>query len=252
MRALLLHDGGLEDVVCALQVGWPSVDVLHAGTRKQALESARRCSPDLIVIDTELASTGETELLCELRRLTEAVIIAVTREYDEGELVAAVEAGFDDYMQVPVSPASFVARVRAVLRRVKLSVDRDEDAASWGDLEVDPGRYEARIKGQRLRLTATEFKMLLYLARRGGRVATHESLCGVIWGREADVYSSWLRKYIQHLRRKLADVPFCETAIITVPRVGYKLVTGGGQESAPSTQLNVDPAQTRGRISAAQ
>ncbi len=251
MRALLVHDGGLEDVVCALRVGWPSVGVLHAGTRRQALESVRRSSPDLIIVDTEMASVGELELLCEVRRLTEAVIIALSREYDEAELVAAVEAGCDDYMQVPVSPASFVARVRAVVRRARMSVE-DEQAASWGDLEVDPGRYEARIKGQRLRLTATEFKMLLYLARRGGRVATHESLCSVIWGEDADVYASWLRKYIQHLRQKLADVPYCEIAITTVPRVGYKLVAGGGQESAPAGQLNVDLAPTHRRISAAQ
>jgi DNA-binding response OmpR family regulator len=140
--------------------------------------------------------------------------------------VAAVEAGADDYMQVPVSSALFVARARAALRRAFRFNDAEERVATCGDLQVDPARHEASVNGRCLRLTATEFKLLLYMARRGGRVARNESLRNLIWGGDAEVYGPCLRKYIQHLRRRLEEIPDCTISIVTVSRVGYKLMNG--------------------------
>lgn len=222
MTALLVHRGGLTDVVCALQLGWPSTAILHARSSVEmfrALDSL----PDIVVIDTR---EGSLELAREVRRRSNAVVVAVSPKYEESELIAAVEAGCDDYMQIPVSAATFVARVRAALRRVNGTGGGDPpDVAACGNLEVDPAGYEARVRGRPLNLTAREFELLLYLAQRSGKVARHESLSRLIWGDDSDVYGPWLRKHIQHLRQKLAEVPHSDVCIVTVPRVGYKLVT---------------------------
>ncbi len=211
---------------------------MSACTGRQAQEYVRRSSPDLIVIDTELADTDWLHLVREFRRLSGGVIIVLSRQFRESELMAAVEAGADDYMQVPVSSALLVARARAALRRAFRFGNGEENVVTYGDLEADPARHEARVNGQRLRLTATEFKILLFMVRREGRVARKESLCNLIWGEDADVYGPCLRKYIQHLRRRLAEISGSRPSIVTVPKVGYKLVGDNGVTVSGSIYLN--------------
>lgn len=232
MTALLVHSGSLTDIVCALQLGWASILILHARTSSETLRALEACHPEIVVIDTR---SGSIDLAREIRRMSNAVVVAVSPLYRESELIAAVEAGCDDYMQIPVSAPTFVARVRAALRRVAgTDAEQPADVAACGNLEVDPAGYEARVRGRPLNLTAKEFELLLYLARRSGQVARHESLSRLIWGDDSDLYGPWLRKYIQHLRQKLAEAPHSDVSIVTVPRVGYKLVNGG-KKNLPQT-----------------
>ncbi len=222
MTALLVHCGSLTDVVCALQLGWASIEILHARTSSETLRAVDACHPEIVVIDTR---DGSIDLARQVRQRSSAVVVAVSPVYSESELIAAVEAGCDDYMQIPVSAPTFVARVRAALRRVTgTAAEQATEIAACGDLEVDPAGYEARVRGRPLNLTAKEFELLLYLARRSGQVARHESLSRLIWGDDSDMYGPWLRKYVQHLRQKLAEAPDAGVTIVTVPRVGYKLV----------------------------
>lgn len=228
MTALLVHSGSLTDIVCALQLGWASIEIVHARTPFETVRALEACHPEIVVIDTRV---GSIDLAREIRRRSNAVVVAVSPVYRESELIAAVEAGCDDYMQIPVSAATFVARVRAALRRVTgTGGERAAEVTACGNLEVDPAGYEARVRGQPLSLTAKEFELLLYLARHSGQVARHESLSRLIWGDDSDLYGPWLRKYIQHLRQKLAEAPHSDVSIVTVPRVGYKLVNGGKKD----------------------
>lgn len=234
MRVLLARAGELEDVACALRVAWPHAEILHIQSRAQVLQAVESLAPSLIVIDT--AGPGsDLRLVRELRQLTEAVIIVLTPQYEETGLLEAVEAGADDYMQRPVHPITFIARVRASLRRAGLSPDGGEaKVVSWGDLQMDPARFEARLGTHPLHLPAREFKILLQLARCGGRVVAHQTLSRLVWGEDADLYGAWLRKYIQHIRQKLAEVPSAGVTIVTVPKVGYK--------------LDLDPGPTSGQL----
>jgi two-component system response regulator MtrA len=203
-------------------LGWASIEILHARTSAETLRALETGHPEIVVIDTR---DGSIDLARQIRQRSNAVVVAVSPLYSESELIAAVEAGCDDYMQIPVSAPTFVARVRAALRRVTVKdVEQPADVAACGDLEVDPAGYEARVRGRPLNLTAKEFELLLYLAKRSGQVARHESLSRLIWGDDSDLYSPWLRKYVQHLRQKLAEAPDAGVTIVTVPRVGYKLV----------------------------
>lgn len=233
MTALLVHTGSLTDVVCALQLGWANIEIVHATSPSDAVRSLERRPARIVVIDTR---TGGVGLARELRRSSNAVVVAVSPAYDESELVAAVDAGCDDYMQMPVSAPTFIARVRAALRRAAVSAPPVPDVTVCGNLEIDSTGYEARVRGRLLNLTAKEFELLLYLAKHTGQVARHDSLSRLVWGDDGDLYAPWLRKYIQHLRQKLADAPHSHVAIVTVPRVGYKLVEDcpGGKRRAAS------------------
>lgn len=223
MRVLLAHAGELEDVACALRVAWPHAEILHIQSGAQVLQAVESLAPSLVVIDT--AGPGsDLRLVRETRRLTDAVIVVLTPEYGETGLLEAVDAGADDYIQRPVHPITFIARVRASLRRAGLSFDGGEtEMVSWGDLEMDPARFQARLAGRPLHLPAREFRILLQLARNGGRVVGHQTLSRLVWGEDADLYGAWLRKYIQHIRQKLAEVPSTGVIIVTVPKVGYRL-----------------------------
>jgi DNA-binding response OmpR family regulator len=228
--------GGVEEIVATLRLGWADIEIMSACTGGQAQECVQRSSPELMIIDTELTDTDWLRLVRDLRRLSGGVIIVLSRQFRESELMAAVEAGADDYMQVPVSSALLVARSRAALRRAFHFGNDEESMVTCGDLVADPARHEARVNGQPLRLTATEFKILHYMVKREGRVARKESLCNLVWGEDADVYSPCLRKYIQHLRRRLEEIPDCKASIVTVPKVGYRLV-GDYSDTLPGSPL---------------
>lgn len=240
MRALLVHGraGVGHEVLAVLRLGWTGMEIMQAQTGQQALEHIQKFAPDLIVIHTDLPDTDWLPLLREIRRLSGAVAIVLSRQFSEGELMVAVEAGADDYMQVPVGSTQFMARVQAALRRAHRFASDDEGVATYGNLEMDSARYEARVNGRCLKLTATEFKILLYMARHGGRVVRNESLRNLIWGEDAEVYGPCLRKYIQHLRRRLEEVPDGKTSIVTVPKVGYKLMNGHSDIPLGSVQPN--------------
>jgi two-component system KDP operon response regulator KdpE len=208
-------------VECAIRLGWDSALIRHARTRAEALKGVAERKPDLVVIDDSFPDASPLALTRQLRSLTDAVIVITTREYDEYQLAAAVDAGADDYLERPVNPAIFVPRMRAATRRAARLADAP---INLGGLQVDPSRHEVLIAGRDVRLTASEFKVLVELARLGGRVATRDTLAGAIWGDERSVYGPWLRKYIQSLRRRVCDAPGSDIDIVTVPRVGYRLV----------------------------
>lgn len=221
MDALLVHTSELESVECAIRLGWDGSVIRRAQTKKEALRQVTDRRPDLIVVDYTSPDSCPLALTRELRRITDCVIVITTPDYDEYQLAAAVDAGADDYLQRPVNPAVFVPRMRAATRRARGLSDA---SITLGGLRVDPSRYQVQIAGQEVHLTASEFKVLLELARMSGRVATRDLLAEAIWGDESEIYGTWLRKYIQSLRRRICEAPGSDIDIVTVPRVGYKLI----------------------------
>lgn len=221
MDALLVHTSTTDDVECAIRLGWDGAVIRHAASRLEALRRVAERTPSLIVIDKPTEEFCPLELTRELREVTDSVVVITTSQYDELQLAAAVDAGADDYLPVPVNPAVFVPRIRAAARRAKIEADA---TISLGKLAVDADRHQVQVDGRDIRLAASEFKVLLELARREGRVATRDVLANAIWGDEHASYRAWLRKYIQSLRRRVCDAPGSDIDIVTVPKVGYKLV----------------------------
>ena len=197
--------------------------VLMAYDGRTALEVARREKPDLAILDVMLPGIDGLEVCRTLRKESQIGIIMLTARDDELDKLLGLELGADDYITKPFSPREVVARVRAVLRRLAPESEEPEQIVV-GDLAIDLARYEARLRGQLLELTPTEFKLLEVLARSPGRVYTRLQLLDLIQGEAYEGYERTIDAHIKNLRQKMDAVARePDTRIVTVYGVGYKL-----------------------------
>ncbi len=186
------------------------------------LDSLTGCIPDLLILDLMLPDIPGRDVLAVLRRsprLARIPVILLTALGSEHDRIAGLDAGADDYLAKPFSPAELVARVRAVLRR---SVQSDGSGVLeiGGTLRIDLDRFEASVEGSPVGLTATEFRLLSILAGGMGRVFTREKLLDLLWEGEKLVYDRTIDVHITNLRAKLGQAG---TLVRSVRGVGYAL-----------------------------
>jgi DNA-binding response OmpR family regulator len=204
-------------------------EVFTAADGLTALEVAREEQPDLIVLDLMLPRLDGFEVCRILRQETSVPILMLTARTDEVDRVVGLEVGADDYLTKPFSMRELLARVKALLRRVRLI--REEMAGAqgvsgteqlvFGDLVIDFDRHEVVVQGESLRLKPKEFELLVFLARHAGMALSRDLLLERVWGwdygggsRTVDVHMRWLREKIE------AD-PANPERIVTVRGVGY-------------------------------
>jgi two-component system, OmpR family, response regulator len=186
----------------------------------QGERRALRESFDLIVLDLMLPGRDGLEILGALRRAAVATpVIVLTARGEIQDRVAGLDAGAVDYLVKPFSLAELAARVRAQLR---LAAQSAQASLSAGDIEVNLITREVRRAGQQVRLSSTEFDLLVHLMRHRGRVLTREQILSSVWGYEHDPQTNIVDVYIGYLRRKLRT-PEHPAPILTVRSVGYRL-----------------------------
>ena len=194
---------------------------LFAKDGARALTAAREERPALIVLDLMLPEVDGLEVCKILRRdpMTATIpILMLTAKASEMDRVLGLELGADDYVTKPFSPRELVLRIRKLLARVR-AADEPQAQMRFGDLEIDAARHEVRMAGERLTLTATEFKLLEILARRRGRVQTRERLLQDVWGYENPIDSRTVDTHMRRLREKIgAAADYLET----IRGVGYR------------------------------
>lgn len=189
---------------------------------EHGLDRATADSPDLVLLDLMLPGLDGLEVCKRLRadtRTSSIPIIMVTAKGEEADIVTGLELGADDYVTKPFSPRMLVARVRSVLRRSSAPAETDEAPLRVQGLEIHPGRHEARVDDEELLLTATEFAILHFLAKRPGWVFTRYQIVDGIRGPNYPVTERSVDVQMVSLRKKLgqhADV------IETVRGVGYR------------------------------
>ncbi len=176
---------------------------------------------DLVVLDVMLPSLDGFEVCREIRRDSRVPILMLTARADTVDVVVGLESGADDYVTKPFEMPELVARARAVLRRA--SAPASAPTITVGDLEVDPAGFSARREGEDLGLTATEFRLLLELARRPGQVFTREMLLSRVWEYDYLGDSRLVDVAVQRLRSKIEEDPAHPRLIVTVRGVGYRL-----------------------------
>lgn len=191
---------------------------------EQAIVKASKERPDLIVLDIMLPGIDGLEVCRSLRSTEETInipIIMLTAKGEESDIVAGLELGSDDYITKPFSPRVLIARVKAVLRRKQEenAQTSDEGAIELDGLSISPSRHEVRIGEDRIDLTATEFKLLLLLARRPGRVYTRQQIIESVHGGMSAVTDRSVDVQVVTLRRKLGERG---SDIETVRGVGYR------------------------------
>ena len=227
MRILVVDDA--PDVVESIRLGftlqWREVEVIGAGTGADALQAIEREAPDLVLLDLGLPDTDGYQVLAQAREFSDVPIIVLTARDDTLDKIKGLELGADDYITKPFDHLELLARVRAVLRRLDMPAPRTR-APSFrsGDLEVDFDAQEARLAGERLDLTPTEYRLLYHLVRNAGRLMPHDALLARVWGREYVDEVDYLRVYVRRLRHKLLDDPDRPRYIRTERGLGYRFV----------------------------
>jgi two-component system alkaline phosphatase synthesis response regulator PhoP len=195
--------------------------VVTAGDGKTALAQARHERPDLIVLDLNLPEMDGLDVCRALRRESDVPIIMLTARVDEADRLIGLELGADDYITKPFSPRELVARVRAVLRRVRGGVHQP-GLVRAGDLEIDLQGHRVVRGGEDIDLTRSEFNLLALLAQHPGQTFSRAQLLDRLHGVAYDGYDRSVDAHVKNLRRKLEIDPSEPRYVLTVYGVGYK------------------------------
>ena len=176
---------------------------------------------DVVVLDLGLPGIDGQEVIERARTWTNVPIIVLSVRDAQGQKVAALEAGADDYVTKPFGIPELAARIRAVRRRSEPE-DRQGGVLRFGDLEVDLGRQLVRLAQRDLHLTPTEYRMLEALVTNPGKLLTHRWLLQRVWGPGYATEAQYLRVFIRQLRAKLGDNPAKPRFVVTEPGLGYR------------------------------
>lgn len=199
--------------------------VLAASNGNAALEMIAVEQPDLILLDLILPGDIDGyEVARRVREFSDVPIIMLTAKVREADILHGFEMGADDYITKPFSAKELLARMRAVLKRVKGEVVAPAEAEIvYGNLKIDLARRRVTLAGRQIRLTPTEYSLLHELAIHCNQVMLHEQLLTAIWGPEYRTDVDYLRAYIHYLRQKLEPDPSNPKIILSSPGVGYML-----------------------------
>lgn len=191
-------------------------------TGEQAVRSARDNNPDLILLDLMLPGMDGLDV-CRILKNDKGTgtipIVMLTAKGEDSDIVTGLELGADDYITKPFSPRILVARVKAVLRRDSRVEEGKSPLLKIGDLEIDSARHRVSVSGERMDLTATEFDILYYLARRPGWVFTRSQIINGVKGDDYPVTDRSVDVQILNLRKKLGEAG---DYVETVRGVGYR------------------------------
>ena len=222
MRQTILVVDDEPDIVEIIQYNLEKsgFDVIVAADGPAALEKARDDTPDLIVLDLMLPGLEGTEvcrILKQDERTRSIPILMLTAKSEEIDRIIGLELGADDYVVKPFSPREIALRIRNILRR--RTVSETQGPARVGPLVIDVEGHHVSVAGRSVSLTATEFKLLVILYQRRGRVQTREELLDVVWGYDHMGYGRTVDAHIKRLREKLGEA---SGMVETVRGVGYR------------------------------
>jgi two-component system phosphate regulon response regulator PhoB len=198
-------------------------DVAVAADGAEALKKARGLMPSLIVLDLMLPEVDGLEVCKMLRRdsaTSKVPIIMLTAKAAEIDRILGLELGADDYITKPFSPRELVLRVKRILQRGQ-APDQEQERLKFGDLVIDGPRHLVTWRGKRVDLTATEFKLLMLLAQRRGRVQSRDQLLRDVWDYQSAIDTRTVDTHMRRLREKLGAA---SKYLDTVRGVGYRFV----------------------------
>jgi two-component system phosphate regulon response regulator PhoB len=191
-------------------------------TGEEAIEQASSARPDLIILDLMLPGVDGLEVCRRLKgdpKTQHIPIVILTAKGEESDIVVGLELGADDYITKPFSPKVLLARLRAVLRRKAREETGETAVLVRDDLAIDPARHEVKVQGEQLDLTATEYRVLHFLARKPGWVFTRQQIVDAVKGEDYPVTERSVDVQMVGLRKKLGS---CANYIETVRGIGYR------------------------------
>jgi DNA-binding response OmpR family regulator len=195
--------------------------VVEAFDGRQALEVARIEHPDLVILDLMLPEISGWDVCRRLRHDSNTPVIMLTAQDEDTDKIVGLELGADDYLTKPFNPKELMARVHALLRRVGRHADERKVLGS-GDLRIDLDRREVKVAGREIRLTPTEFDLLVALAEHPGRVLSRDQLLDRILGGSVEGYDRAIDSHVKNLRQKIEPDPRKPRYVLTAFGMGYK------------------------------
>jgi len=222
-RILLVDDEEAIQTLLAYPLRKEGYDVVAARDGRQALDLFAAGRFDLVVLDVMMPRLDGIEVCRRLRSRSQVPIIMLTARDDEVDKVLGLEIGADDYITKPFSVREFTSRVKAALRRTRMSGSGDVDGSiTAGDLAIDFSRRQVRIREERVQLTYVEFEILAALAQSPGRVFDRDTLLERVWGDSAYRDPRTIDVHIRHLREKIETDAKEPEYLFTVRGVGYR------------------------------
>ncbi len=197
-------------------------EVVSATDGRSALEAVANEQPDLMILDIMLPHMDGYEVCRRIREYSAVPILMLTARGSETDLVHGFDVGADDYLVKPFAISELLVRVRAILKRSKLTQDIvQHPPLTVGDLTIDFGQRRVAVHGKEVNLSPTEYKLLTMLAMNADHVMLHEDLLRGVWGPEYRTETQYLRVYVHYLRQKIEDDPANPRYLITHPGAGY-------------------------------
>src|SRR5438128_3557885 len=220
-RILIVDDEPQLTRVLRRSLSTQGYDVRVAGDGESALQTFADWPPTLVITDLAMPKLDGLELCRRLRAVSEVPIIVLSVRGEEKTKVEALNLGADDYVSKPFGIDELLARIRAALRR-KPPADPGAHILEAGEFRIDLEAHIATQSGKALRLTPKEFDLMVHLFKNAGKLLTHRSLLGAVWGGDFTEQTEYLRVFIGQLRKKIEPDPSNPRYILTEPWIGYR------------------------------
>ena len=196
-------------------------NIIEAVNGKEGIKLAASHQPSLIILDLGLPDGSGHSVLKQLREWFTNPIIILSVQSSEDDIVSALDNGANDFLTKPFRTGELLARIRSALRSNE-NIEESNSVFESGELQIDFTARTVKKKGELIKLTVTEYKLISLFAQQSGKVMTHQYLLREIWGPGYINQSQYLRVFVAQLRKKIEDDPNRPVLIITEPGVGYR------------------------------
>lgn len=206
-------------------------EAIQARTGTEGLSMISSHCPDVVILDLGLPDMDGLDILRQIRGWSSLPVVVVSARTHERDKVTALDQGADDYLTKPFGTEELLARVRAAIRHTRTASGSEEIARegtyTTGDLVIDYNKHQVRVRGENVKLTLIEFRIVALLGKHAGKVLTYDTIIKELWGPRAGGGNQILRVNMANIRRKIERNPAEPEYLFTEVGVGYRLAEGG-------------------------